>query len=92
MDRASATAALEGSATAAGGFGGGGFGGGGFGGGGFGGGGFGGGDFDIDQVNRYRSNVEILLRRGPKPPNNAHAYDARSVVAHLQANIQFPKA
>ena len=74
------------------GFGYGGFGYGGFGYGGFGYGGFGGGDFDIDQVNQYRSNVEIQLHRGAKPLNNARAYDARSVVAHLGGAIRYPKA
>ena len=70
----------------------GGFGYGGFGYGGFGYGGFGGGDFDVEQINRYRSNVEILLRRGPKPGDNPRAYDARSVVAHLEGKIRLPKA
>ena len=66
--------------------------GGGFGGFGYGYGGFGGGGaFDIDQVNRYQSTVEIVTGHGQKPANNAHAYDARSVIEHLQGTIQYPK-
>ena len=59
--------------------------------GGFGYGGFGGGAFDIDQVTRYQATVEVLMGHGPKPANNPHAYDARSVVEHLQGSIQYPK-
>ena len=66
--------------------------GGGFGGLGYGYGGFGGGGaFDIDQVNRYQSTVEVLMGHGPKPAGNSHAYDARSVIEHLQGTIQYPK-
>jgi hypothetical protein len=65
---------------------------GGFGGfGGFGYGGFGGGPFDVEQVTRYTATVEILMGHGAKPANNARAYDARSVVEHLQGAIQYPK-
>ncbi len=60
--------------------------------GGFGYGGYGGGAFDIDQVTRYQASTEILLGRGPKPPQNPRAYDARQVLAHLQGSIKYPKA
>ncbi len=56
------------------------------------GGGFGGGAFDIDQVSRYQASVEVLMDHGPKPANNPHAYDARSVIEHLQGTIQYPKS
>ena len=58
--------------------------------GGFGYGGFGGPGFDIDQVTRYQASVEIVMGRGPKPPN-PRAYDARQVIDHLQATIRYPK-
>ena len=58
--------------------------------GGFGYGGFGGPGFDIDQVTRYQASVEIVMGRGPKPPN-PRAYDAHQVIDHLQATIRYPK-
>ena len=64
---------------------------------GFGYGGFGynfgyGGDpyFDVDQVNRYTSTVEVVMGHGPKPPT-PRAYDAHAVIAHLQGVIQYPE-
>ncbi len=54
--------------------------------------GFGGGAFDIDQVTRYQASVEVQMFHGAKPASNAHAYDARSVIEHLQGTIQYPKA
>ena len=50
-----------------------------------------GGGFNIEQVTRYNATVEILMQHGAKPADNPHAYDARSVIEHLQGSIQYPK-
>ncbi len=53
---------------------------------------FWGGPIDIQQISRYTATVEILMGHGAKPANNPRAYDARSVVEHLQGTIQYPKS
>ena len=78
-----------------GGFGYGGFGGFGYGRFGYGGFGYGygyGGDpfFDVQQVSRYTSTVEVVMGHGPKPPT-PRAYDAHAVIAHLQGVIRYPE-
>lgn len=64
--------------------------GGGFGGGYGGFGGFGGGPVDLQQVSKYTATSEILMGRGPKPPGDRRAFDARSVVGHLRGQVQYP--
>jgi hypothetical protein len=43
---------------------------------------------DIQQVNRYQATAEIIMGHGPKP--DARAFDARSVIDHLQGRIRYP--
>jgi hypothetical protein len=50
-----------------------------------------GGGFDIQQVSRYTATVEIQMGKGAKPAD-PHAYDARSVMEHLQGSIRYPKS
>lgn len=47
-------------------------------------------DLDIRQVERYEATAEIILGRGPKPANDANAFDAREVVANLGPRVIRP--
>jgi len=47
-------------------------------------------DFDVDTIERYEATAEIVMGRGPKPPTNLRAFDARAVVASVGPNIQLP--
>lgn len=67
--------------------------GGGFGGGGFGYGfGYGPGSFDVQEIDRYRAQAEIVMGRGRKPFGDPRAFDARAVIDHLGPTIQRPRA
>ena len=46
---------------------------------------------DIEQVRQFTATVEIVMGRGAKPQGNRSAYDARSVMTHLQGTIILPK-
>ena len=48
-------------------------------------------NIDIQTVDKYEANAEIVLGKGPKPANNIHAFDAHDVVAHLGPTIIMPK-
>jgi hypothetical protein len=47
---------------------------------------------DIQTVDKFEANAEIVLGHGPKPANNIHAFDARDVIAHLGPTIVMPKS
>jgi hypothetical protein len=42
------------------------------------------------EVTRFEATAEIAMFKGPKPENNAQAYDARDVAANLAGKIQRP--
>lgn len=49
-------------------------------------------DFDVRQIDRYEATAEIIMGRGPKPANDADAFDAREVVANLSGRVTRPAA
>ena len=46
---------------------------------------------DINTVDKYEANAEIVLGRGPKPSDNVRAFDAREVMNNLGPSIIAPK-
>ncbi len=46
---------------------------------------------DINTVDKYEANAEIVLGRGPKPRDNVRAFDAREVMNNLGPSIVMPK-
>ena len=46
---------------------------------------------DINTVDKYEANAEIVLGRGPKPRDNVRAFDAREVMNNLGPSIVTPK-
>jgi hypothetical protein len=48
-------------------------------------------DTTFREVTRYEASAEIVLGKGPKPAADAHAFDARQVIANLQSKIARPK-
>lgn len=65
--------------------------GGGFGYGGFGGfGGFGD-DFDVQTIDRFQANAEIVMRHGPIPQGDIRAFDAHKVVETVGPSVVLPK-
>lgn len=46
---------------------------------------------DINTVDKYEANAEIVLGRGPKPRDNVRAFDAREVMNNLGPSIVAPK-
>lgn len=49
-------------------------------------------EFDVRTVDRYAATAEIVMGRGAKPAGDAHAFDARQVMANLQPRIRYPGA
>jgi hypothetical protein len=47
-------------------------------------------DQTISEVTRYTANAEIVMVKGPKPAANPSAFDARDVLANLQAKVRLP--
>ena len=47
-------------------------------------------DFDVRQIDRYEASSEIIMGRGPKPADNADAFDAREVVSNLSGRVTRP--
>lgn len=47
-------------------------------------------DFDVRQVDRYEATAEIIMGKGPKPANDANAFDARDVIANLGSRVTRP--
>ncbi|WAC59912.1 CC0125/CC1285 family lipoprotein [Brevundimonas sp. SL130] len=47
-------------------------------------------DFDTRQIDRYEANAEIIMGRGPKPADDANAFDAREVVQNLASRVTRP--
>lgn len=45
---------------------------------------------DVSTVDRYEAMAEIVTGRGPKPADNARAFEARAVLANLAPRIQTP--
>lgn len=44
-------------------------------------------DVDLRSVDRYEAIAEIVTGRGPKPANDVHAFDARSVLERLGPSV-----
>lgn len=49
-------------------------------------------DQTISEVTRYTATAEIVMAKGPKPAGNPAAFDARDVMANLQAKVTAPRA
>jgi hypothetical protein len=49
-----------------------------------------GGSVDLQQVSRYTATAEIIMGRGPKPPEDRRAFTAQAVLEHLRGAIQYP--
>lgn len=47
-------------------------------------------DFDVRQVDRYEATAEIVMGKGPKPANDANAFDAREVITNLGPRVNRP--
>lgn len=47
-------------------------------------------DADLRQVDRYEASAEIIMGRGPKPADNADAFDARDVIANIGGRVTRP--
>lgn len=46
---------------------------------------------DVNTIDKYEANAEIVVGRGPKPNNNVRAFDAHDVVRNLGPTIVTPK-
>lgn len=46
--------------------------------------------YEVNSSERFTAVAEIFVGKGDKPADNASAYDARSVIEHLEADIQRP--
>ena len=47
-------------------------------------------DVDYREVTQYEAAAEIAMARGPKPSENANAFDAREVIANLGPTVTRP--
>ncbi len=47
-------------------------------------------DFDINTVDRFEATAEIVMRKGPIPQGNIHAFDARKVVDTIGPSVVLP--
>jgi hypothetical protein len=47
-------------------------------------------DFDVRTVDRYMASAEIVMREGPPPQGDVHAFDAHAVIANLRPTIRVP--
>ncbi len=45
-------------------------------------------DFDVQTIDRYEADAQVVMGHGPKPDD--HAFDARDVMAHLGPTIVRP--
>lgn len=46
---------------------------------------------DINTIDKYEANAEIVVGRGPKPRDNIRAFDAHEVIRNLEPSIVTPK-
>lgn len=46
---------------------------------------------DVQTIDKYEANAEIIVGRGPKPANNIKAFDAHDVIRNLGPTIVTPK-
>jgi hypothetical protein len=46
---------------------------------------------DINTIDKYEANAEIVVGKGPKPKDNIRAFDAREVLRNLGPSIVTPK-
>lgn len=46
---------------------------------------------DINTIDKYEANAEIIVGHGPKPGNNVKAFDAHEVIRNLEPSIVTPK-
>ena len=47
-------------------------------------------DFDINTVDRFEATAEIVMRKGPIPNGDIHAFDARKVVETVGPTVVLP--
>ena len=47
-------------------------------------------EWDVQQVTEYQASAEIVMHHGPRPTDNAHAFDAREVMTNLGPRIVRP--
>lgn len=47
-------------------------------------------DFDVREIDRYEASSEIVMGRGPKPANDANAFDANEVISNLGPRVTRP--
>jgi len=47
-------------------------------------------DATIERIDRYEATADVVVGRGPKTPGDARAFDARQVIANLEAKIVRP--
>jgi hypothetical protein len=45
---------------------------------------------DVQTIERYETSAEIIMRHGPKPADDKHAFDARDVLSNLASKIVKP--
>ncbi|HEX4710911.1 CC0125/CC1285 family lipoprotein [Phenylobacterium sp.] len=48
------------------------------------------GGWDIQTYQKFEASAEIVMRKGPKPPRDPRAFDARAVVENLRSHIKYP--
>jgi hypothetical protein len=46
---------------------------------------------DVDTIERFEAHAEIVMRRGPLPTGEEHAFDAHKVIEDLGPTIERPK-
>ncbi len=46
---------------------------------------------DVQTVDKYEANAEIIIGHGPKPKDNVRAFDARAVIDHIGPSVVMPK-
>lgn len=45
---------------------------------------------DVRTIEKFEASAEIIVGRGPKPPNDPRAFDAREVMTNLGPTIVRP--
>jgi hypothetical protein len=46
---------------------------------------------DIRTIERYEAAAEIVMEKGPKPPGDVKAFDARAVIDNLKPRVVYPE-
>jgi hypothetical protein len=48
-------------------------------------------DIDVQTIDKFEANAEIVMGKGPKPANNIRAFDARAVIESIGPSVVVPK-